>query len=101
MTCTTRGVQTDGHTTELHYEGWLHTGQKFDSSRDRGQSFTVSPVGHANVIAGWNEGLVGMRTGGHRLLVIPSHLAYGAHPPTAIPRHATLVFRIEVLDTVP
>lgn len=91
-----------GHTVSVHYEGWLHRGRKFDSSRDRGQPFTVSPVGTANVIAGWNEGLVGMRTGGHRLLVIPSHLAYGAYPPgNVIPRHATLVFRVEVLSTVP
>ena len=91
-----------GHTTSVHYEGWLHRGRKFDSSRDRGDPFTVSPVGHADVIAGWNEGLVGMRVGGHRLLVIPSHLAYGPNSPGAgIPRHATLVFRIEVLTTGP
>jgi FKBP-type peptidyl-prolyl cis-trans isomerase len=91
-----------GHNVTVHYEGWLHRGRKFDSSRDRGQPFTVNNIGHANVIAGWNEGLIGMRVGGHRLLVIPSHLAYGGNPPSStIPRHATLVFRVEVLNTTP
>jgi FKBP-type peptidyl-prolyl cis-trans isomerase FkpA len=86
-----------GDNVTVHYIGWLHTGQQFDSSYDRGTPFTVVNVGFANVIAGWNEGLIGTRVGGRRLLVIPSQLAYGAFPPPGIPMHATMVFRVETL----
>lgn len=89
----------EGAKATVHYTGWLTDGKKFDSSRDRDAPFSVSPVGKARVIKGWNEGLLGMKVGGQRRLVIPSDLAYGpaGRPPT-IPPAATLVFDIEVLS---
>jgi peptidylprolyl isomerase len=90
-----------GDRVTVHYTGWLHTGAKFDSSVDRQQPFTVPNIGNANLIAGWNEGLPGMRVGGRRLLVIPSQLAYGASGQGVIPPHATLVFRVDMLAATP
>jgi FKBP-type peptidyl-prolyl cis-trans isomerase FkpA len=92
-----------GNTALVHYTGWLPNGMKFDSSLDRNEPFAVSPVGTAQVIAGWNEGLQGMRRGGRRLLVLPPELAYGATgtPGGPIPPNATLVFRVEVLQILP
>lgn len=87
-----------GDWVTVHYTGWLHDGTKFDSSHDRGEPFTVRGLGAAPVIAGWNEGLIGMRVGGRRLLVIPPHLGYGAGGQGPIPGNATLVFRVEVVS---
>ena len=85
-------------TASVHYEGWLSNGTKFDSSRDRNMPF-VFEVGARIVIQGWDEGVVGMRVGGIRKLVIPPHLAYGVvGAPPAIPSNATLVFDIELLE---
>jgi len=87
-------------TVTVHYTGWLHDGFRFDSSHDPGRTpFEFGPLGSANVIAGWNEGVQGMREGGHRLLVIPSHLAYGpGGRAPSIPGYATLIFRVELLS---
>lgn len=92
-----------GNAVLVHYTGWLPNGMKFDSSLDRNEPFVVSPVGTAQVIAGWNEGLQGMRPGGRRLLVLPPDLAYGAGgtPGGPIPPNATLVFRVELLQILP
>ena len=81
----------------VHYTGWLANGQKFDSSRDRGQPFDVT-IGEGQVIKGWDEGVPGMKVGGVRKLIIPPDLGYGpqGQPPT-IPANATLVFLVEVL----
>ena len=81
----------------VHYTGWLSTGVKFDSSRDRGQPFDLT-IGAGQVIPGWDEGVPGMKVGGIRRLTIPSALAYGdqGSPPT-IPPKATLVFLVEVV----
>ena len=87
----------------VNYTGWLANGTKFDSSKDRGQPFDNLQIGAGQVIPGWDEGVVGMKIGGIRRLVIPSGLAYGdqGSPPT-IPPKATLVFLVEVLsDTGP
>ena len=65
-----------GDNVEVNYNGVLLDGKKFDSSYDRGQTFSFT-VGAGNVIKGWDQGLVGMKTGGKRILVIPSDLAYG------------------------
>ena len=90
-----------GDRVTVHYTGWLHDGQKFDSSRDRAQPFEF-PLGVGMVIPGWDEGIQGMAAGGRRLLVIPSHLGYGAAgSPPVIPRHATLVFDVELLAVEP
>jgi len=87
-----------GVTATVHYEGWLPNGTKFASSRDENEPLTFQ-LGAALVIAGWDEGVAGMRVGGIRKLVIPPGLAYGSvgRQPT-IPANATLVFDIELLD---
>ncbi len=90
-----------GTTVSVHYEGWLPNGTKFDSSRDRNEAF-VFLLGAGSVIGGWDEGVVSMRVGGMRKLVIPPHLAYGAAGAgSAIPGNATLVFDIELLSVTP
>jgi peptidylprolyl isomerase len=110
MTTTASGLQykdtqigsgdeaTPGKMVSVHYTGWLQNGVKFDSSLDRGQPFTLN-VGVGQVIPGWDEGLVGMKVGGKRLLVIPPELGYGAAgSPPVIPPNATLIFEVELLE---
>jgi peptidylprolyl isomerase len=87
-----------GRPVTVHYTGWLPNGEKFDSSRDRGQPFGFT-LGAGEVIAGWDEGVAGMKVGGKRKLVIPPDLAYGtAGAPPDIPPSATLVFDVELLE---
>jgi peptidylprolyl isomerase len=88
-----------GDELSVNYVGVLYDGgDEFDNSYDRGQPFDFK-LGGGNVIQGWDEGLVGMKKGGQRRLIIPPDLAYGAQgqPPT-IPPDATLVFVIDLLD---
>ena len=87
----------------VHYTGWLYDvkasnlrGAKFDSSVDRGTPFSFTLGG--NVIAGWNQGVVGMKVGGKRTLIIPSSLGYGATGSGTIPANAALVFDVELLS---
>jgi len=86
----------------MHYTGWLWTdgqkGRKFDSSLDRGQPFSF-PLGAGRVIAGWDEGVSGMHTGGKRTLLIPPDLGYGSRGAGGvIPPNATLLFEVELLE---
>jgi FKBP-type peptidyl-prolyl cis-trans isomerase len=86
-----------GNTISVHYVGTFTNGAEFDSSRRRGAPFTFR-LGAGAVIAGWDQGLVGMRVGGVRRLTIPPDLAYGNRPPAGIPAGATLRFEVELLD---
>jgi peptidylprolyl isomerase len=80
----------------VHYTGWLKNGKKFDSSRDRGQPFELR-LGAGSVIKGWDEGVIGMKLGGKRKLVIPPDLAYGARGQGEIPPNSELTFEIELV----
>jgi FKBP-type peptidyl-prolyl cis-trans isomerase FkpA len=90
-----------GDTVRVHYTGTLMNGTKFDSSRDRGTPFDFA-VGGGAVIKGWDEGVVGMKAGGKRRLVIPQAMAYGEDGrPPEIPPKAGLKFDIELLEINP
>jgi len=94
-----------GQQAVVHYTGWLYDpsapegkGEKFDSSRDRGQTFSF-PLGAGRVIRGWDQGVAGMQVGERRLLLIPSELAYGERGAgRLIPPGATLVFDVELIE---
>lgn len=93
-----------GSQVEVHYTGWLYNpkaenlhGAKFDSSRDSGTPFAFQ-VGGRQVIKGWDLGLIGMKVGGKRTLMIPSYLGYSTKGSGSIPPNAHLVFEIELLS---
>ena len=93
-----------GMTVSVHYTGWLYDpskpdtrGKKFDSSKDRNEPFEFQ-LAKGDVIAGWDEGVAGMKVGGKRVLTIPSKMGYGARGAGGdIPPNAALVFEVDLL----
>ena len=89
-----------GKFVRVHYTGWLENGTQFDSSRgpDRGQPLQF-PIGVGRVIKGWDEGVMTMKVGGKRKLIIPPNLGYGATGAGRgrIPPNSTLIFEVELL----
>jgi FKBP-type peptidyl-prolyl cis-trans isomerase len=96
ITVGTGPVAAAGNTVTVNYVGTLLNGTKFDSSYDRNQPFTFR-LGTGAVIAGWDQGVPGMRVGGKRRLTIPPNLAYGNQANGPIPANSTLRFDIELL----
>jgi len=89
---------TVGATVTAHYVGVsASTGSQFDASWDRGAPISFPLNG---VIQGWSEGLLGMKVGGRRTLVIPGEMAYGSNPPpgAGIAPNETLVFTVDLVD---
>lgn len=88
-----------GQRVKAHYTGWLPDGTMFDSSMD-GDDPIEFALGAGELIKGWDEGVVGMKVGGRRRLVIPPGLAYGAEGRNPIPAMSTLVFDIQLVEIV-
>ena len=98
-------VAGQGSKVSVHYTGWLYKtmaprqrGRQFDSSHSRGEPLEF-PLGTGRVIKGWDQGVMGMKVGGKRTLIIPSHLAYGAKGAgDMIGPGADLIFDVELMD---
>lgn len=89
-----------GDTVAVHYTGLLPDGTIFDASQDHGGPISFT-VGAGVVIQGWERGLIGMKEGGRRILVIPPSLGYGATGVGPIPPNATLIFDLELAQRTP
>jgi len=100
----TGAVATFGSSVTVNYTGWLYSataanfeGTQFDSSYSRNQPFTFA-LGTGAVIAGWDQGVIGMKVGGTRTLIIPSLLGYGASAVGTIPANSVLVFTVTLVS---
>ena len=96
-----------GSNVKVNYTGWLYNaarpdqkGAQFDSSLSEGRVPLEFTLGVGQVIPGWDQGLIGLRVGGQRRLVIPPSLAYGGSRADIIPPNATLIFDVELLEIV-
>lgn len=87
----------EGDTVVVHYIGTLRNGQQFDNTYTDNMPFTFT-LGKGEVIEGWDAGLVGMKVGGQRILVVPPSLAYKEEGFGPIPPNATLVFAVELVE---
>lgn len=94
----------NGSAVEVHYTGWLYNhkalnlrGKQFDSSRDAGVPLAIQ-LGARQVIRGWDMGLVGMKVGGKRTLMIPAYLGYSTQGSGNIPPNSHLVFEVELVS---
>ncbi|OLT24964.1 peptidylprolyl isomerase [Nocardiopsis sp. CNR-923] len=86
-----------GSSVDVHYVGVAHsTGEEFDASWNRGQTLGFK-LGAGRVIPGWEQGVLGMREGGRRKLVIPPHLAYGSTGVGPIKPNETLIFVVDLV----
>lgn len=88
-----------GRRLQVNYSGWLPNGTLFDTSLREGRTPFVFTLGRQEVIAGWDEGIVGMKVGGKRRLVLPSALGYGAQGTGGIPPNSVLIFDVELLSS--
>jgi peptidylprolyl isomerase len=87
-----------GDIVSMNYIGTFEDGTKFDSSYDRKEPFETA-IGEGYVIKGWDVGIIGMKVGGKRKLIIPYDMAYGEHGiPGVIPPKSTLIFDVELLE---
>ncbi len=91
------GARADsGDVVRVRYVGWLPTGVEFDGRRD-GSPLEIA-LGYGRVIDGWDQGVVGMRAGGHRRLIVPPALGEGVTGRGRVPANSTLVFEVELLE---
>ena len=86
----------NGSRVTVHYIGTLQNGTEFDNSYSKGAPFTFV-IGRGEVIDGWDKGLLGMKEGGERILIVPPDMAYGDRSVSIIPKNSTLLFAVEVL----
>ena len=93
----TGAVAEAGNSVTVNYIGALTNGTIFDASANRGSDGFTFNLGAGQVIKGWDQGIVGMRVGGKRILVIPASLGYGPNDYGPIPGNSTLVFEVELL----
>ena len=82
----------------VHYTGRLEKGKQFDSSKQIGREPLRFTLGVGQVIKGWDQGIIGMKVGGQRKLIIPPHLGYGDQDMGVIPPNTTLIFNIELIE---
>ena len=90
-------VAATGDTVSALYTGMLENGTVFDASNLHGNQPISFVLGSGQVIKGWDQGIVGMKVGGKRKLVIPAELAYGNQSVGSIPANSTLVFEVELV----
>lgn len=86
-----------GEVVFAHYKGTLENGTVFDESYSRGQPFAFI-LGAGQVIKGWDTGIIGMKVGGRRRLIVPPELGYGAVGQGPIPANSVLIFEVELID---